>query len=74
MVSGQVHTQLLQISDERAEMAERKVKELEREVCELTTSVTGELLTLIINLHVKSEFALGSLLFITFNEIFTSND
>ena len=32
MVSGGVHTQLLQISDERAEMAERKVKELEQEV------------------------------------------
>ena len=32
MVSGKVHTQLLQISDERAEMAERKIKELEQEV------------------------------------------
>ena len=32
MVSSRVHTQLLQISDERAEMAERKVKELEQEV------------------------------------------
>ena len=32
MVSGHVHTQLLQISDERAETAERKVKELEQQV------------------------------------------
>lgn len=32
MVSGKVHTQLLQISDERAEMAERRIKELEQEV------------------------------------------
>ena len=32
MVSGRVHNQLLQLSDERAERAERKIKELEQEV------------------------------------------
>lgn len=32
MVSGRVHNQLLQLSDERAEQAERRIKELEQEV------------------------------------------
>ena len=36
MVSSRVHTQLIQIADEKAMMAERKVQELESEVCVCT--------------------------------------
>jgi hypothetical protein len=35
MVSGKVHAQLLQLSDERAESAERRIKELELEVSQI---------------------------------------
>jgi hypothetical protein len=35
MVSGKVHAQLLQLSDERAESAERRIKELELEISQL---------------------------------------
>lgn len=39
MVSSRVHTQLMQIADERAQAAERKALELEKEVSEGATSV-----------------------------------
>ena len=37
MVSSRVHTQLLKLSDERAEAAERRVKELESQVIQILT-------------------------------------
>lgn len=33
MVSSKVHTQLMQMADEKAMLAERRAQELEREVC-----------------------------------------
>lgn len=54
MVSGIVHTQLLELSDQRAEEAERRVRELEQEVRILLFTLYDQLCSLLKVLLLKS--------------------